>query len=52
MVALRKKGMTDRHWNEVSQKINLRIEPTPGFTFSKVLEMGLMKNLETCIEIG
>jgi dynein heavy chain len=25
MVALRKKGMTDRHWNEVSQKINIRV---------------------------
>mgnify|MGYP000927283623 FL=1 len=52
MVALRKKGMTDRHWTEISQKIGIRVEPGPGFTFSRVLELGLMKNLDTCIEIG
>jgi dynein heavy chain len=28
------------------------VKPTEDFTFTKLLDMGLMDNLETCIEIG
>lgn len=52
MVAMRKKGMTERHWGEISQKVGMRVEPTAGFTFNKALEMGLMKHLDVCIEVG
>lgn len=52
MVALRKKGMKERHWDQVSQKVGFEVRPYEGFTFTKVLEMGLMKSCEDCCEIG
>ncbi len=52
MVALRKKGMQKRHWDQISAKVGFTVEPTEGFTFAKVLEMGLMKNSDVCVEIG
>jgi dynein heavy chain len=52
MVALRKEGMKDRHWQQVSDKVGFPVKPDEGFTFSKVLEMGLMKNVDACVEIG
>lgn len=54
MVALRKKGMKDRHWEEISKKVGIQIKPgdDPNFTFTKVLEFGLMDHLEYCIDTG
>lgn len=52
MVALRKKGMQERHWNQISQKVGFEVTPTEGFTFNRVLEMGLMKHSEVCVDIG
>ena len=52
MVALRKKGMVERHWNQISQKVGFEVAPTEGFTFSKVLDMGLMKHSDVCVEVG
>lgn len=49
MVALRKKGMQQRHWTQISQKVGFEVVPTEGFTFNKVLEMGLMKHSEVCV---
>jgi len=37
MVALRKKGMQERHWQQISAKVGFEVQPTEGFTFSKVL---------------
>ncbi len=43
MVSLRKDGMKDRHWAQVSKLINLQIDPLePNFTFRKILELGLL----------
>lgn len=28
------------------------MKPYEGFTFTKVLEMGLIKNVDDCVEIG
>jgi dynein heavy chain len=45
MVALRKPGMQERHWNAISQAMGFEVNPSkdPNFTFSKVLDIGLMK---------
>ena len=37
MVALRKKGMQERHWSQISAKIGFEVQPTENFTFGKVL---------------
>ena len=52
LVALRKKGMKERHWQAISSKVGFTVKPYEGFTFTKVLEMGLLAHLETCMEIG
>lgn len=52
MVSLRKKGMVERHWKQISDKVGFEIAPGEGFTFNKVLQMGLMNNVDVCIEVG
>jgi len=52
MVALRKKGMKERHWQQISDKVGFTVQPEEEFTFSKALDMGLMKNVEEIVEIG
>lgn len=50
MVALRKEGMKERHWAEVSKLANLEIDPSQeDFTFKKIVELGLMKHVEPCV---
>lgn len=44
--------MKDRHWEQVSQKAGIEVKPGPGFTFTKALDMGLMKIVDDCMEIG
>ena len=36
----------------MSQKAGIEVKPVPGFTFTKALEMGLMKIVDDCMEIG
>lgn len=53
MVALRKNGMMDRHWEQVSLKVGKEIKPTiEDFNFSKVIELGLLDHVDACVEIG
>ena len=52
MVALRKKGMYERHWEEISQKVKKTITPDDEFTFRKVLDLGLLEHLDVCMEVG
>lgn len=44
--------MLDRHWTEISKRMGFEVKPTPDFTFTKVLEMGLLKEIDYCVEIG
>ena len=37
MVALRKKGMVDRHWDQISEKVGFPVKPDENFTFGKVI---------------
>ena len=52
MVGLRKKGMTDRHWEQISTKVGFEVKPTSDFTFQKVIDMGLINHSDVCIEVG
>ena len=53
MVALRKDGMKDRHWSEVSKLAGVEIDPdAEDFTFRKILQLGLLTHVDACVEIG
>ncbi|KAL4464296.1 hypothetical protein ABPG72_011341 [Tetrahymena utriculariae] len=52
MVALRKNGMKERHWKQVSDKVGFKVEPTEDFTFTKLIDMGLLTHLQFCEEVG
>jgi dynein heavy chain, axonemal len=50
MVALRKDGMKDRHWAEVSKLAGQEIDPlAEEFTFKKIVELGLMQHVDACV---
>lgn len=51
-VALRKEGMYDRHWDQVSKGVGFDIRPVEGFTLTTVIEKGLEKHIPLCEEIG
>lgn len=52
MVALRKQGMKDRHWEQISEKVGFPVKPDESFTFQSALDMDLLKHSEVCVEIG
>lgn len=53
MVALRKEGMKERHWAEVSKLAGVTISPEEeDFNFKKVIALGLMNHVDACVEIG
>lgn len=52
LVSLRKQGMNDRHWGEISKRVGFPVKPSEGFTFTKVLEMGLLDHVDVCVEVG
>lgn len=52
MVALRQKGMMERHWNDISKRMGFDVRPNQEFTFTKALELGLMKEVDYCVEVG
>jgi len=51
-VALRKEGMYERHWDQVSEGVGFDIRPTENFTFTTVIEKGLEKHIPLCEEVG
>jgi dynein heavy chain len=44
--------MTERHWGEISKRVGFDVKPQEGFTFTKVLEMGLLDHVDVCVEVG
>jgi dynein heavy chain len=44
--------MTDRHWDEISSAVGFEVKPNDEFTFTKILDMGLMSHVEKCVEVG
>lgn len=51
-VALRKQGMYDRHWDQISAGVGFDIRPVEGFTLTSVIEKGLIKYIPLCEEVG
>ncbi len=51
-VALRKEGMKDRHWDQLSTKVRFDIRPVEGFTLTSVIDAGMFKHLDVCEEVG
>ena len=51
MVALKKEGMRDRHWESISQGVGFRVHPhdKPGFCFQTALDMGLLAYTDLCV---
>ena len=52
MVSLRKRGLVERHWTQISEKVGFEVLPKEGFTFQKALDMGLMTHVDICVDIG
>lgn len=51
-VALRKEGMKERHWDQISEKVGFDIRPVEGFNLTSVINAGMLKNIEICEEVG
>ena len=51
-VALRKPGMKDRHWDQISNKVGFDIRPTEGFTLTSVINLGLKKFDDFLDDVG
>ena len=45
--------MKDRHWAEVEKLAGIAINPDDEeFTFRKILQYGLLKHVDACVQIG
>jgi dynein heavy chain len=51
-VALRKQGMQERHWQELSKAVGFDIRPDADFTLTTVVEKGMLKHTELCEDVG
>ena len=51
-LALRKQGMKDRHWDQVSAAVGFDIRPVEGFTLQGCVDKGLLAHTELCDEVG
>lgn len=51
-VSLRKDGMKDRHWDQISAKVGFDIRPTEEFTLTSVINAGMIKHIDICEEVG
>lgn len=50
--ALRQEGMRDRHWEQISDTLKLNIRPSPDFTLSSAIDMGLLNHLEQIQDVS
>lgn len=51
-LALRKQGMKDRHWDQVSEAVGFDIRPEEGFTLQSCVDKGLLAHTELCDDVG
>jgi dynein heavy chain len=51
-VALRKDGMKERHWKQISEKVGFEIQPCEGFNLTSVIDSGMLKYIEVAEEVG
>jgi dynein heavy chain, axonemal len=53
LVALRKPGMVARHWKAITDNVGFEVNPQiDNFTFERILDLGLMKNIDFICEVG
>lgn len=50
--ALRQAGMRDRHWEQLSQQLNMPLKPDKDFVLSKALDLHLMDHLDTIQKVS
>ena len=50
--ALRKDGMVERHWDELSAKVGFDIHPDENFTLTTVINLGMKNHVAVAEEIG
>ncbi|KAL2653916.1 hypothetical protein R1flu_022044 [Riccia fluitans] len=50
--ALRRPGMRDRHWDEISKQTNVDVHPTNEFTLQQGIQMGLLPHLSVLEEVA
>jgi dynein heavy chain len=51
-VALRKDGMKDRHWKQISDETKIEVYPDEDFCLQKIIDMGLTEHVSICDEVG
>ena len=51
-LALRREGMYERHWEQISEKVGFKVSPDANFTFQTVIDMELIKWKDDLEEIG
>lgn len=49
---LRNPGMRNRHWELLSERINMNIKSTANLTFSLCLELGLQNHVEEITQVA
>jgi dynein heavy chain len=51
-MAITKKGLKQRHWEELKVKTSIECTPNPDLTFRKIIDKGMLNYLEICQDIG
>ena len=51
-VALRKEGMKDRHWDQITEAVGFELRPEEGFTLTTVVERGMLNHIDVAEEVG
>lgn len=52
-VYLRKDGMVERHWKQISDKVGFEVYPTEeDFSLSKLVDMGMVEHAQVCEDVG
>jgi dynein heavy chain len=51
-VSLRKDGMAERHWAEITKNVGFQVEPKEEFALKDIIEMGLVDHITICEEVG
>ena len=46
--ALKKDGIKDRYWEQLSSDIKFEVKPTKNFTFHNMINLNLVKHMGTC----
>lgn len=46
------RGLKDRHWEEIKKETNIDCTPREGLTFKEIIDNGMLKHLEACIDVG